>query len=437
MIASLANSMKIPELKKRILFTLGMLIVFRVGAFIPCPGIDAVKLEQLFGSGGVTDLLDMFSGGALKRFSLLALGIAPYINSSIIMQLLVYVVPFLEKISKEDGGRKKITQYTRWGTVLIAVIQSFGIGFMLKTWGIITPWFLDRFPLFMLITVFSLTAGSVLIMRLGEEMTERGIGNGISLLIFVGIIARFPEAVMNELRKLIQDPSGLPRMLVFVILAILIIAAIVLIYLGQRKIPVQYAKRVVGRKVYGGASTHIPLRVNQAGVIPVIFASSILMFPGMILGFLQRADIGSISFARAIETMQLWLRPGGFFYMFLFCVLIIFFSYFYTAITFNPKDLSDNMKKHGGFIPGLRPGRKTAEYIDRTLVRITLAGGVFLALVSIMPQILAEMFKISFYFGGTALIIVVGVGIDTMQQIESHLLTRHYEGFIKKSKGFR
>lgn len=437
MIAGMANSMKIPELKKRILYTLGMLIIFRIGAYIPCPGVDPVKLESLFGGGGVTDLLDMFSGGALKRFSLLALGIGPYINSSIIMQLLVFVIPALEKISKEDDGRKKITQYTRYGTVFIAIIQAFGITFMLKNWGVIAPYFEARFLLFTIITVFSLTVGAVFIMWLGEQMTERGVGNGISLLIFVGIVSRMPAAVMDEIRKLIQEPAGLPRMVIFMILAVVIIGGIVLINQGQRKIPVQYAKRVVGRKVYGGANTHIPLKINQAGVIPVIFAASIMLFPSMILGVLQRMEFASGSLADTLGSMQNLLRPGGPTYMILYCAMIIFFSYFYTAITFNPKDLADNMKKHGGFIPGIRPGRKTTEYIDRSLVRITLAGAIFLALVAILPQILMELFTISFYFGGTALLIVVGVGIDTMQQIESHLLTRHYEGFIKKSKGFR
>ncbi|PKK91416.1 MAG: preprotein translocase subunit SecY [Candidatus Wallbacteria bacterium HGW-Wallbacteria-1] len=431
----LRDAFKIPELRKRILFTLAMIAVYRLGAHIPTPGIDAGALDKLFGKGGMLGFLDMFSGGALKRFSIFALGIAPYINASIIMQLLVYVIPFLEKLAKEgESGRKKISQYTRQGTIVLGVLQSFGISFMLDRYGVR----LENVPfwVFSFICVLTLTAGTAFIMWLGEKITERGIGNGISLLIFAGIVASFPGAVAQQWAIWSQTAMFLPKLMVLGGFAIVVIAGIVFIQDGQRKIPVQYAKKVVGRKVYGGQSTYIPLKVNQPGVIPIIFAVSIMLFPGMIAKMLMSRFQSTDTIYRFLNSVVTYLQPPSVLYFVLYCLLIIFFSYFYTAITLNPKDLADNMKKYGGFIPGIRAGRPTADYIDRILMRITLAGAVFLAVIAVLPEILVNMANIQFYFGGTGLLIVVGVALDTVKQIESHMLTRHYEGFMKKKSTF-
>ncbi len=421
------NIFKIPELKKRILITLGLLAVYRLGAHIPTPGVNAQILTRVFeqAQGTVLGMVDLFTGGALKQMTVFALGIMPYISASIILQLLTVVVPYLERLAKEgEQGRQKITQYTRYGTVVLSAVQSFGISVGLERMegGSVVPspgW------AFRLTTVITLTAGTAFIMWLGEQITERGIGNGISLIIFAGIVTRLPVGAANTIESVRRGEFALFSLIGLILMMVLVVAAVILMQQGTRKIPVQYAKRVVGRRIYGGQSTHIPLRVNTAGVIPVIFASSIIVFPATIARFVEN------QWMRAIAEQ---LSPGHMLYTVLFAMLIIFFAYFYTAIVFNPTELAENMKKYGGYIPGVRPGKRTATYIDSVLTRITLAGAIFLAAIAILPQILIQAMKVPFYFGGTALLIVVGVALDTMQQIESHLLTRHYEGFMKKGK---
>ncbi|MCJ7538946.1 MAG: preprotein translocase subunit SecY [Desulfobacterales bacterium] len=422
------NIFKIPELKKRILYTLGLLIVYRIGVHVPTPGIDAVALASFFAQakGTLLGLFDMFSGGALERLSVFALGIMPYISASIILQLLTVTIPHLERLSKEgEQGRKKITQYTRYGTILLSVIQGFGISIGLEQMTspggapvVILPGWAFR-----LMTVMTLTAGTAFIMWLGEQITERGIGNGISLIIFAGIVARMPTATGNTFRLLSTGEMGLFIVLILVVLMVLVIAFIIYMEQGQRRISVQYAKRVVGRKMYGGQSTHLPLKVNTSGVIPPIFASSIIMFPATLASFIAVPWMQSVASA---------MRPGNIAYETLYVGFIFFFCYFYTAITFNPADVADNMKKQGGYIPGIRPGKRTADYIDRVLTRITLGGAIYVSAVCVLPSVLMTKFNVPFYFGGTALLIVVGVAVDTIQQIESHMLTRHYEGFLKK-----
>lgn len=427
--------MKIPELRNRILFTLGMIVVFRIGTHIPTPGIDAKLLTQNLPTSELMSFLNMFSGGALRRFSVFALGIAPYINASIIMQLLIYVIPYLEHLAKEEGeeGRKLISQYTRYGTVLIGALQAFGISFMLERYQVVSnPGFG-----FKLMAVTTLTAGTAFIMWLGEQMTSRGIGNGISILITAGILASLPEAIVHQFALFTGNAHDVVKMIFLLIIIVSVIMAIVTVQDGVRKIPVQYAKRVVGRRVYGGQNTFIPLRVIQAGVIPVIFASSILLFPSMIANWVQ----GLESMQEVVKNpIVFWLlnifNYNSYSYLVIYAALILFFTYFYTAITFNVQDLSDNMKKYGGFIPGIRAGRPTVDYLEKTLSRITLAGGIFLAIIAVIPNILIKVMNVQFYFGGTALLIVVGVAMDTMRQLESHLVTRHYEGFMKK-RGLR
>jgi len=422
------NIFKIPELKKRIFYTLALLTVYRIGVHVPTPGIDSVALASFFAKaqGTLLGLFDMFSGGALERLSVFALGIMPYISASIILQLLTVVVPHLERLSKEgEQGRKKITQYTRYGTVVLSIIQGFGISVGLESMAspggaqvVIDPGWSFR-----LMTVITLTSGTAFIMWLGEQITERGIGNGISLIIFAGIVARMPMAIGNTFRLVSTGEMGIFAVLVIVVLMVAVIGFIVFVEQGQRRIPVQYAKRVVGRRMYGGQSTHLPLKVNTAGVIPAIFASSIIMFPATIASFIAIPWVKSIA-----DSMQ----PGNWLYQVLFVGFIFFFCYFYTAVTFNPVDVADNMKKQGGYIPGIRPGKRTADYIDRVLTRITLGGAIYVSAVCVLPSILITKFNVPFYFGGTALLIVVGVAIDTISQIESHMLTRHYEGFLKK-----
>jgi preprotein translocase subunit SecY len=422
------NIFKIPELKKRIIYTLALLIVYRIGVHVPTPGIDTVALASFFAraKGTLLGLFDMFSGGALERLSVFALGIMPYISASIILQLLTVTIPHLERLSKEgEQGRKKITQYTRYGTILLSVIQGFGISVglekMMSPGGAAVV--IDPGWGFRIMTVMTLTAGTAFIMWLGEQITERGIGNGISLIIFAGIIARLPAAVGNTFRLLSTGEMGLFVIIILVILMVLVVAFILYVETGQRRITVQYAKRVVGRKMYGGQSTHLPLKVNTSGVIPPIFASSIIMFPATLASFIAIPWIQNIASA---------MRPGNIVYETLYVGFIFFFCYFYTAVTFNPVDVADNMKKQGGYIPGIRPGKRTADYIDRVLTRITLGGAIYVSAVCVLPSILMTKFNVPFYFGGTALLIVVGVAIDTIQQIESHMLTRHYEGFLKK-----
>jgi preprotein translocase subunit SecY len=425
------NLFKIPELKKRVFFTLALLIVYRIGVHVPVPGIDAVALASFFAKAKDTilGLFDMFSGGALERLSVFALGIMPYISASIILQLLTVVVPHLERLSKEgEQGRKKITQYTRYGTVVLSIIQGFGISVGLESmmapggapvvlvpgWG------------FRLLTMITLTSGTAFIMWLGEQITERGIGNGISLIIFSGIVVNIPNAISNTFRLLSTGELSIFPVLILIVLMVAVIGFIVFIEQGQRRIPVQYAKRVIGRKLYGGQSTHLPLKINTSGVIPPIFASSIIMFPATLASFINVDWIQSVAAA---------IKPGNLSYELLFVGFIYFFCYFYTAVTFNPVDVAENMKKHGGFIPGIRPGKRTADYIDRVLTRLTLGGATYVAAVCVLPSVLISNFNVPFYFGGTALLIVVGVAIDTMSQMESHMLTRHYEGFLKKGGG--
>ncbi len=431
MIGGFVNIFKIPELKRRIMFTLALLIVYRVGVQVPTPGVDSAALASIFAAakGTLLGLVDMFSGGALERLSVFALGIMPYISASIILQLLTVVVPHLEQLKKEgEAGRKKITQYTRYGTVVLSIIQGLGIAVGLETmtapggaavvlapgWG------------FRLMTVITLTAGTAFIMWLGEQITERGIGNGISLIIFTGIVCRMPVAIGHTFQLLSTGEIGIFLVILLIVMMVAVVGVIIFVEQGQRRISVQYAKRVVGRRMYGGQSTHLPLKINSAGVIPPIFASSIIMFPATIASFINVPWMKSIADA---------LMPGQVLYEAIFVGFIIFFCYFYTAVTFNPTDVADNMKKAGGFIPGIRPGRRTAEHIDRVLSRITLGGAVYVSVICVLPSILISQFNVPFYFGGTALLIVVGVAIDTISQIESHMLTRHYEGFLKGGAG--
>lgn len=427
MISGFQNIAKIPELKQRIIFTLLMLAVYRIGVFIPTPGINAEALGAFFaGKGGtIFGLFNLFTGGALENFSIFALGIMPYISASIILQLLTVVIPHLERLSKEgEAGRKKITQYTRYGTIILSIIQGLGISVGLERMTGPTGEMVVLNPGwgFRLMTVITLTAGTAFIMWLGEQITERGIGNGISLIIFAGIVAGMPSAGINTLRLLKTGEMSFPIMLMLMFLMVMVVGIIIFMERGQRRIPVQYAKRVVGRRIYGGQSTHLPLKINTSGVIPPIFASSIIMFPATIASFLNIPWLKGIASA---------LTPGNLIYTLLYVGFIIFFCYFYTAVIFNPVDVAENMRKYGGFIPGVRPGKNTAEFIDRVLSRITLGGALYVSAVCVLPTFLIAKFHVPFYFGGTALLIVVGVGMDTLAQIESHMLTRHYEGFIK------
>ncbi|HKZ07359.1 MAG TPA: preprotein translocase subunit SecY [Methylomirabilota bacterium] len=430
---SFRNIFRIEELKRRVLITLGLLAAYRLGAHVPTPGIDGHALAQFFDQvqGTLLGMVDLFSGGNLRRLTVFALGIMPYISASIILQLLTVVIPALERLAKEgEAGKKKITQYTRYGTIGLSLIQAFGIAVGLE--GMRGPGGTAIVPdpgwAFRLLTMITLTTGTALIMWLGEQISEKGIGNGISLIIFAGIVVRLPSAIVSSYQLISTGELRLPVFIGLIVMMLLVTAAVILMQEGQRKIPVQYAKRVVGRRVYGGQSTHIPLRINTAGVIPVIFASSLILFPATLTRFINHPWMQAITEA---------LSPGHITYTVLYCGLIIFFAYFYTAIVFNPIDLADNMKKYGGFIPGVRPGKKTAEYIDRTLTRITLPGAIFLALISVLPDFLIRWFNTPFYFGGTSLLIVVGVALDTVRQMESHLLMRNYEGFLRKKQRAR
>ena len=430
MLEGLKNISKVQELQKRIIFSFLLLLVYRVGSHVPTPGIDTVALAAFFeqAKGSLLGLFDMFAGGALSKLSVFALGIMPYISASIILQLLTVAIPHLEKLSKEgEAGRRKITQYTRYGTVFLSIIQGFGIAVGLENMAgptgasiVIQPGWGFR-----LITVITLTAGTAFIMWLGEQITERGIGNGISLIIFAGIVVRGPEAIINTFRLLSTGEMGIFFVVLLIVLMIGVVAAIVFVESAQRRIPIQYAKRVVGNKMYGGQTTHLPLKVNTAGVIPPIFASSIIMFPATIANFIPHPWM---------KTVADILIPGKWGYELLFVGFIVFFCYFYTAVTFNPVEVADNIKKYGGYIPGIRPGKKTAEYIDDVLTKITLSGAVYVSAVCVLPSILISNFNVPFYFGGTALLIVVGVALDTAGQIETHLLTRQYEGFMKKGQ---
>jgi preprotein translocase subunit SecY len=452
---TLKNIFAVSDLRNRVLFTLGLLGVYRVGHHITVPGVNIAALDELQRQMQSTmfGMYDMFSGQNLSRMTIFALGIMPYISASIILQLLTVVWPYLEKLSKEgELGRRKITQYTRYGTIFLSLVQSLGIAIFLERQTNVTgglPLVFHPGLFFRLMTVLTLTTGSCFVMWLGEQITERGIGNGMSLIIYAGIVVGFPRAVIETLDQIRTGQLGLLSMLVLLVVMALVVAAIVFVERGHRRVVVQYAKRVVGRRMYGGSSTHIPLKVNTGGVIPVIFASSILAFPATIAGMFRGG------WAEAL-TQQ--LGPGMPLYVLLYVIGIIFFTYFYTAIIFNPDDVAENMRKYGGFVPGIRPGKRTAEYIDTILTRITLAGAVYLAIVAILPQFLISGFKVApipvigdwldanlpgfitqglgltFFFGGTSLLIVVGVAMDTIQQIESQLIMRHYDGFMKKTR---
>lgn len=420
MLETLASAWKLEDLRKKIFFTMIMFLVFRLGAHIPVPGINNAILKELIGTGTIFGFFDVISGGAFKRFTIFAMGIMPYINASIIMQLLTVVIPALERLAKEDiEGRKKIIQYTRYGTVVLGLLQALGMGlYLARSNAFLRPGVYNY-----LVVAVMLTAGTAFLMWMGELITEKGIGNGISLIIFAGIVSRLPAGAASLYQYINAGTVNILSLVAFAIFAVLIIAAVVAVQQGERRIAVQYAKRVVGRRVYGGQSTHIPLKVNQAGVIPVIFAMSILLFPSTLASWFPNNSLA--------QSVVRFFDPRSAFYMILYALLIIFFTYFYTAVTFNPQDVADNMKKYGGFIPGLRPGRPTAEYIERILARVTLAGAIFLAFIAVLPNILMAITGINVYFGGTSLLIVVGVALETMKQLESHLLLRHYQGFMK------
>src|SRR5688572_17667460 len=464
MLDSLKNIFAVADLRKRVLFTLGLLAVYRIGSKIPTPGINPDALSQLMQSAstGVFGLYDMFSGQNLSQMTIFALGIMPYISASIILQLLVVVWPYLERLSKEgELGRRKITQYTRYGTIGLAIVQALGIAIFLERntdmagglplvyntgWG------------FRLMTVLTLTTGTAFIMWLGEQITERGIGNGMSLIIFAGIVVGFPGALIDSVMKIQRGELSLLTALILMALMVAVVAAIVFVERGQRRITVQYAKRVVGRRMYGGQSTHLPLRVNTSGVIPVIFASSIIAFPQTIASYLQANN----PWMQTVSEQLTWGMP---LYNLLYVAFIIFFCYFYTSIVFNPDDVAENMRKYGGFIPGIRPGKRTAEYLDHILGRITFGGAIYLAIIALLPEFLITGFKVApipgigpgldqfltennlgwvteglglnFYFGGTSLLIIVGVAMDTVAQVEAQLVMRHYDGFSGPGKGRR
>ncbi|MBW2154888.1 MAG: preprotein translocase subunit SecY, partial [Deltaproteobacteria bacterium] len=425
------NIFRITELKNRVLFTLALLAVYRLGVHVPTPGVDTEVLATFFDRANILGLLDMFAGGAWRRFSVFALGIMPYISASIILELLTVVIPHLERLKKEgEAGRKKITQYARYGTVILSVIQGFAIAVGLESMtgpdGSLVV--LDPGWYFRIMTVITLTSGTAFIMWLGERITEKGIGNGISVIIFAGIIARFPEALVKMFQLVRSGEMGPILVLALAVFAAFVIGVIVFAERGQRRIPVQYAKRVVGRRVYGGQNTHLPLKINSSGVIPPIFASSILMFPATIAQFIPLPYMDKVSNI---------LSPGAILYNLLFVGFIFFFCYFYTAVTFNPVDVAENINKQGGSIPGIRAGKPTAQYIDRVLTRITFGGAVYVSAICVLPAILIQQFNVPFYFGGTGLLIVVGVALDTVGQIETHMLTRHYEGFLKRGMAGR
>jgi preprotein translocase subunit SecY len=458
MLSALRNIWDVPDLRKRVLFTLGILALYRFGNHIPTPGINSAALVDFFeqNRGNWFGLVDMFSGGNLAKVTVFALGIMPYISASIILQLLTVVWPYLEKLSKEgELGKRKITQYTRYGTVLLSIVQSLGIAVYLERMTLTNNLRIVDAPgiAFKLLVVLTLTTGTAFIMWLGEQITERGIGNGMSLIIFAGIVVGFPKGVIDTFRMMQRGDIGPLTVIFLLAMMVVVIAAIIFVERGQRRITVQYAKRVVGRRMYGGQSTHLPLRVNTSGVIPVIFASSIIAFPQTIVQLLQANN----AWMQAVSDQLRWGQP---LYNLLYVTGIVFFCYFYTAIVFNPDDVAENMRKYGGFVPGIRPGKKTAEYLDHVLGRITFAGAIYLALVALLPEFLIAGFKVApipligpgldlflsennlgwiteglhlnFVFGGTSLLIVVGVAMDTIAQVEAQLVMRHYDGFAGK-----
>ncbi|GAB4302586.1 MAG: preprotein translocase subunit SecY [Myxococcota bacterium] len=428
--SSFANMFKIPELRNRIMFTLALLFIYRLGVFVTLPGVNQSLMKEMFaqtGSKTLFGMFNLFSGGALGQSSVFALGIMPYISSSIIFSLLAVVLPSVEKLQKEGHqGRMKINQYTRYLTVGISILQGLGISYWLETQksnlgeAVVSEPGLG----FRLMTIISLTAGTIFIMWLGEQITERGIGNGISLIIFSGIVAGFPGGAIQTIKFFQQRVLTPISLLIVLIIMLAAIAFIVFFERGQRRVPIQYARRIAGQQ-FLGQSTHLPLKVNTAGVIPPIFASSILLFPQTITNFFPNLE--------AVKQLQDYMKPGGTAYLTTYVLLIVFFAYFYTAVMFNPVDVAENLKKNGGFIPGLRPGKQTAEYLDKVLSRITFAGAAYMSIVCVLPTVLIQQFNVPFYFGGTSLMIVVGVALDTVSQIESHLITRHYEGFTGAS----
>lgn len=422
---------RLPELRTKLLWTFGLLAAYRIGIHVPVPGVDAAALQHFFQSASNTlfGLFDMFSGGGLSKVSVFALGIMPYISASIIIQLLQVVSPDLKRLAKEEGaaGRRKLTQYTRYGTVLITIVQGFGIAVGLEAMtgpggALVVPapgW------MFRLVTIATLTAGTVLIMWLGEQITEKGIGNGISLIIFSGIVAGIPGGIAKTFQLISADEMSIFMLIVIVVVMAAVLAGTVFVERGQRRIPIHYAKRLMGRKMVGGQTTHLPLKVNTAGVIPPIFASSLLMFPATIASFATVPWLKNIAGYFGYNTVL---------YNVLFIALIVFFSFFYTAIVFDPKEIAENLKKQGGFIPGIRPGIKTKEYIDRVLSRLTLWGAIYISVVCVLPMVLISKFHVPFYFGGTSLLILVGVAMDFMGQIESYLISRQYEGLMNKAR---
>ncbi len=428
MLEGFSNASRIPELRRRLLFTAAMLAVYRLGVAVPTPGIDGQALSAFFdaASGTLFGWVNLFSGGAWEQFSVFALGIMPYISVAIILDLLKVASPYLNELYKEgEAGRRKITQYTRYFTVLLAIVQGFMIAVSLERIQAPGGGSVVYAPgwSFRIMTTITVTAGTMFIMWIGEQITERGVGNGISLIIMAGIVSRLPSALTTTTQFVREGEMGIFTLVFIILLAAGVTAGIVYIETSQRRIPVQYARRVVGRRVYGGQTSHLPLKINTSGVIPPIFASSILVFPA------------------TLATVMPWLKgysealtPGGVYYDLVYVALIVFFCFFYTAVTFNPVDVADNLKKHGGFIPGIRPGRYTAEYIDRVLSRVTLGGAVYVSAVCVLPTVLIAQFNVPFYFGGTALLIVVGVALDSVAQIETHLLTRNYEGFLKRGR---
>lgn len=420
---------KVEELRKRIFFTMALLVVYRIGGHIPTPGVDGTILANYMGQGTIFGLLDMFAGGAFHKATIFAMGIMPYISASIMLQLLGAVVPYLQRLQREgEEGRRKITQYTRYLTVAIAALQAYGTAIFIQSINFNgqSAVHMGSWP-FIPLTMLTFTCGTIFIMWLGEQITERGIGNGISLIIFIGIIARFPDAVFEEAKYVLEDVRPIWLEVVMVGAMIAVVAAVVMMTRAQRRIPVQYPRKVIGRKVFGGATTHLPLSVNAAGVIPIIFAQSIMMLPSTIAQLFPNTEWIQNLVSASLSPSTIW-------YNIIYAIIIVFFAYFYTAIVFNPTEIADNMRKNGGYIPGIRPGKNTADYIEKILTRITLPGALFFAALAILPWMAIGQLHVNFYFGGTGLLIVVGVALDTLQQIESHLLMRHYDGFMKKGR---
>jgi len=418
MISTLRDAWKIPDLRRKIIITLALLFVYRLGAYIPVPFIDTAQLAQLVNGGGIFGLFDIISGGNFGNFTIFAMSITPYINASIIMNLLAFAIPALERLQKEgEEGRKKLAQYTRYLTIFLALIQALG---MSLSFGDLL---LVKTPFTIFVVVLSITAGTAFLMYLGEQITENGIGNGISLIIFVSIISRLPYGILELYKYVTVGTLSIISLLIFLVFIVVVVFAVVAVQEGQRKIPVQYAKRVVGRKMYGGQSTHIPMRVNMAGVIPIIFASSLTLFPATLASFFQGSD-----FANWVSTNFAW---GSWMTNIIYVVLIIAFTYFYTAVTFNPYDVAENIKKQGGYVPGIRPGKPTVEYFTRIMNRLTLFGGTFLAVIAVIPIFIGNFMGVNLQFGGTSLLIIVGVALETVKQIESEMMMRHHQGFLK------